>query len=141
MSITKQSYRFRKQTSDYQWEEGSREGQEVGRGLRDTKCYIHFSVLSNSLQSRGLLLARLFCTWDSPGKNTGVGCHSLLHQRHLPDSGIEPDLLHCRQILYCLSHKGSPKSMYKINKLQGCIVQHRKYSQYLIITLNGVCNL
>ena len=28
--------------------------------------------------------------------------------RDLPDSGIEPVLLHCRQILYCLSHRGSP---------------------------------
>ena len=28
--------------------------------------------------------------------------------------------------------------MYKINKLQGYIVQHREYSQYFIITLNGV---
>ena len=92
MSITKQSYRFRKQTSDYQWEEGSREGQEVGRGLRDTKCYIHFSVLSNSLQSRGLLLARLFCTWDSPGKNTGTDCHFLL-QGIFPTQGSNPRLL------------------------------------------------
>ena len=23
---------------------------------------------------------RLFCPWDSPGKNTGVGCHFLLHR-------------------------------------------------------------
>ena len=37
---------------------------------------------------------------SSPGKNTGVGSHSLL-QGGLPDTGIEP---HCRQILYCLSH-------------------------------------
>ena len=29
-------------------------------------------------------------------------------------------------------------TMYKINKLQGYSVQHRKHSQYLIITLNGV---
>ena len=23
---------------------------------------------------------RLLCTWDSPGKNTGVGCHALLQR-------------------------------------------------------------
>ena len=23
--------------------------------------------------------SRLLCPWDSPGKNTGVGCHALLH--------------------------------------------------------------
>ena len=27
-----------------------------------------------TLQSHGLQLARLLCPWDSPGKNTGVGC-------------------------------------------------------------------
>ena len=32
---------------------------------------------------------RLLCSWDSPGKNTGVGCHSLL-QGNLPDPGIKP---------------------------------------------------
>ena len=29
------------------------------------------------------------CQWDSPDKNTGVGCHFLL-QGNLPDPGIEP---------------------------------------------------
>ena len=29
-------------------------------------------------------------------------------------------------------------TMYEINKLQGYIVQHREYSQYIIITLIGV---
>ena len=32
---------------------------------------------------------RLLCPWDSPGKNTGVGCHFLL-QGDLPNPGIEP---------------------------------------------------
>ena len=41
---------------------------------------------------------------NSPSQNTGVGSLSLLQ-------GIfqNPDLLHCRQILYQLSHKGSPR--------------------------------
>ena len=33
--------------------------------------------------------ARLFCPWDSPGRNTGVGCHFLL-QGIFPTQGIEP---------------------------------------------------
>ena len=45
---------------------------------------------------------------DSPGKNTGVGCHALL-QRIFPIQGSYPGLLHCRQILYCLSHHGRPR--------------------------------
>ena len=31
------------------------------------------------MQTCGLQLSRLLCPWDSPGKNTGVGCHTLLH--------------------------------------------------------------
>ena len=43
---------------------------------------------------------------DSPGKNTGVGCHALL-QGIFPTQGLNPGLPHCRQILYRLSHQGS----------------------------------
>ena len=46
--------------------------------------------------------------WDSPGKNTGVGCHFLL-QGIFPTQGSDPGLLHCRQILYQLSLQGSPR--------------------------------
>ena len=41
---------------------------------------------------------------DSPGKNTGAGCHALL-QRIFPTQGSNPGLLHCRWILYHLSHQ------------------------------------
>ena len=45
---------------------------------------------------------------DSPGKNTGVGCHALL-QGIFPTQQSNPDLPHCRQIPYRLSHQGSPR--------------------------------
>ena len=45
---------------------------------------------------------------DSPGKNTGVGCHALL-QGIFPTQGSYPGLLHCRRILYCLCHQGRPR--------------------------------
>ena len=45
---------------------------------------------------------------DSPGKNTGVGCHALL-QEIVPTEGSNPGLPHCRQVLYCLSHQGSQR--------------------------------
>ena len=44
---------------------------------------------------------------DSPGQNSGVGCHFLL-QGIFPTQGWNPGLPHCRQILYHLSHQGSP---------------------------------
>ena len=36
------------------------------------------SVGSDSLWPHGLQLARLLCPWTSPGKNSRVGCHSIL---------------------------------------------------------------
>ena len=44
---------------------------------------------------------------DSPGKNTGVGCHALL-QEIFPTQGSNPGLVHCMEILEGLSHQGSP---------------------------------
>ena len=37
------------------------------------------SVVSNSVRPHGQQCSRLPCMQDSPGKNTGVGCHFLLH--------------------------------------------------------------
>ena len=34
-----------------------------------------YEKCSVTLRIRGLQPARLLCSWDSPGKNTGVGCH------------------------------------------------------------------
>ena len=34
--------------------------------------------MSEALQPHGLEPTRLLCSWDSPGKNTGMGCHFLL---------------------------------------------------------------
>ena len=43
-------------------------------------------------------------------KNTGVGSLCLL-QRIFPTQELNQGLLHCRQILYQLSHKGSPRTL------------------------------
>ena len=47
---------------------------------------------------------------DSPGKNTGVGCHAL-PQGIFSTQGSNPGLPDCRRILYCLSHQGSPRTL------------------------------
>ena len=49
---------------------------------------------------------RLLCPWDSPGKNTGVGCHFLL-QGLFPTQESNLILLYCRQILYRLRGSGN----------------------------------
>ena len=43
--------------------------------------------------------------WNSPGKNTGVGCHALLQGIFL-NPGIEPRSPALQQILYHLNHQG-----------------------------------
>ena len=50
-----------------------------------------FSTLSNPLNCSSLL-----CPWDSPGENTGVGCHALLQGIFLTQ-GLKPGFL-------CLLH-------------------------------------
>ena len=44
----------------------------------------------------------------SPGKNTGMGCHSHL-QEIFPTQGPNEGLLHCRWVLNHMSHQGSPR--------------------------------
>ena len=50
----------------------------------------------------------LYSPWNSPGQNTGVGSLSLL-QGNFATQGLKPGLPHCRWILYCPSHQGSPR--------------------------------
>ena len=65
------------------------------------------SKLFHTLNVKLLSRVRLFATpwtvahqalspWDSPGKNTGVGCHCLLGGI-FPTQGSNPGLPHCRQ--------------------------------------------
>ena len=71
---------------------------------------VSHSVMSDSLWPLGLWPARLLCPWDSPDKNTGVGCRSLL-QGIFPTQELNLGLLHCRQILYRLSYREDPSSL------------------------------
>ena len=67
---------------------------------------------------KSLSCVRLFATptdfgppyspWNSPGQNTRVGSLSLL-QGIVPTQWSNSGLLHCRWILYQLSHQGSPR--------------------------------
>ena len=60
------------------------------------------SVVSNS-----------YSPWNSPGQNTGDGSLSLF-QGTFPTQGSNPGLAHCRQILYQLSHQGSPRVLERV---------------------------
>ena len=64
--------------------------------------------MSDSLQPRGL-----YGPWNFPGQNTGVGSLSLL-QGIFPTQGSNLGLPHYGQILYQLSHQGSPRILERI---------------------------
>ena len=80
------------------------------KALTHIYAVLSYSVVSDSLQPHGLYpsMPDSSVHGDSPGKNTGVRCHALL-QRIFPSQGLNPGLLHCRRILYCLSHYGSQR--------------------------------
>ena len=57
---------------------------------------------------------------DFLGKNTGVGCHFLL-QGIFKTQGLNPHLLcllHCRWILYRLSHQGHTSIIYNCQEME-----------------------
>ena len=68
-------------------------------------------TLSDSLQPHALQPARLLSPWDSPGRNTRVGCHFLL-QGNLPDSRIESVSPAWQADSLPLSHQGSPATTF-----------------------------
>ena len=80
-------------------------------------CVLSHSVVSNSLGPHGLKLTRLLPPWNSAGKNTGVSCHSLLQGLFLTQ-GSNLSLLHCRQVLYHLSHWGNPSDLSEKDKTE-----------------------
>ena len=55
-----------------------------------------------------IVVSWLYSPWNSPGQNTGVGSLSLF-QRIFPTQRLNPGFLHCRWVLYQLSHKGGPR--------------------------------
>ena len=56
--------------------------------------------------------------WDFPGKSTGVGCHFLL-QGIFPTQESNLSLPRCRQMLYHLSHQGSPNGFMFWKQISG----------------------
>ena len=68
------------------------------------------SVVSNSLQPHGI-----YSPWNSPGQITRVGSLSLLQGIFLTQ-GSNLGLLHCRRILYQLSHQGRPLLCLSVNE-------------------------
>ena len=67
---------------------------------------------------------------DSPGKNAGVDCHTLL-QRIFPTQGLNPDLPHCRQILYHLNCQFNLLLLYKYCSKSHCFLLTIRKGKYI----------
>ena len=81
-----------------------------------------------ALQTQGLWPTRLLSLWHFPGKNAGVGCQVLLQGMVLTQES-NPHLLHCRQILYCLSHQRIPLYVNFTQNLGRSILISPSYSE------------
>ena len=81
---------------------------EIKKNLSRSQSQVSAVLLAQSRLTlcKPMELARLPYPWDSLGKNTGVGSHSLLQGIFLTQ-GLNLDLQHYRQILYHLTQEGS----------------------------------
>ena len=62
--------------------------------------------MSNSFVTLWTVTPQLLCPWDSPGKDTGVGCH-FLSQGIFPDPGMEASSPQLLMRSLPLSHQGT----------------------------------
>ena len=112
------------------------QSNEIAKALEVQCVCVSPSIVSNSLQPHGLQPTRLLCPWDSPGRNTGVGCHFLL-QGIFPNRGSNPDLPHFRQILYWSEPPGKQEftvgSNYSENNETTLLYFLFFYSQVMIV--------
>ena len=88
------------------------------------------SVVSDSVRPHRLHPAMLLCPWDSPGKNTGVGCHFLLHVYHqrtitrsLNSIGTPVKEFPLLRLDHALAHSGSFSSPPGLSRA-ACTVRH-----------------
>ena len=95
------------------------------------ECVMGRWVMSNSLRLHGLQPASLLCPQHSPGKNTGVDCHSLLQGIFLVQR-LNLGLLHGRQILYHPSYQAS-------HSVQFTSVQSLSHVRHLATPWTAAC--
>ena len=94
-------------------------------------CVLSHSVVSDSATPWTVAHQAPLVHGDSPGKNTGLGCHALL-QGLFPTQGSNPGLLHCRWIIFCLSHQGSPRILEgSLSPLQGIFLAQESNQGFL----------
>ena len=93
-----------------------RSGEHCRGFLKGCCAVLSHSVMSDACDPMDCSPPGSSVHGDSPGKNTGVGCHALL-KGIFPTQGLNPGLPHCRQFLYHLNHQGSPSILNWVSYL------------------------
>ena len=95
-------------------------------------CWLVTKLCLTVLWPLGLQPTRLFCSWDFPGKNTGMGCH-FLFQKIVLNQGSILGLQHQQADSLPLSHKGSPRYIDKYFERESykCIIYMNTHSSLL----------
>ena len=95
------------------------------------------SVMSDSVWPHGLQPTRLLHPWDSPGKNTGVGCHFLLQCMKVKGE-VTQSCLTLRDPMDCSLPGSSIHGIFRATVLEwGAIV----FSQYMLYIQGKICML
>ena len=99
-------------------------------------CLYMLSCVQLFRDPTGCSPTRLLCLWDSPDRNTGVGCHFLLQQGTCSprDQSLCISWVSCiaRRVLYMLSHEGSPWNVAAWKKQLALILWVSKCCEFLL---------
>ena len=99
------------------------------------------SVVSDSLQPFELQPTRFLSPWDCSGKNIRVSCYFLL-QGIFPTQGLNPRLLcllHCRQIVYLLSHQLYIYTLFVYVCILAIFLQYLLLNEWRMSTIENSC--
>ena len=106
--------------------------------------------MSDSVRPHRRQPTRLPCPWDSPGKNTGVGCHFLLQcMKAKSESEVTQSCLTLSDPMDCSPPGSSAHGIFQARVLEwGAIaslflvykcIQSSNFSSMFMATLHGFC--
>ena len=82
-----------------------------------------WTAKSDSVRPQRRQPSRLPCPWDSPGKNTGVGCHFLLQfMKVKSESEVAQSCLTCRDPMDCSPPGSSIHGIFQARVLEWVVI-------------------
>ena len=116
---------------------GAEEDSWIARSNCCCCCYVT-SVVSDSVRPHRWQPTRLSCPWDSPGKNTGVGCHFLLQCMKVKSvSEVSQSCLTLSDPMDCSLPGSSIHGIFQARVLEwGAIAFSRRSNQSILKEIN-----